>query len=746
MMVLFFDLSISYLEREDAAAPENKARRDARLKAVVKAMELGYTAVAYDRPFRGVMSDADRCKIPPFPLSSLLGAAPALASTVAFHRDILGVALSAPFRQYSRLTVSISAKSAAAALHPGNPVLRTYDIAAVRPFNQVAFDEACKFSEVDIISIDFSQRLPFRLKLPMVEVAIKRGLYFEITYSHLIADVHVRRQMLSDAKLLVDWTRGKNLIISSAASTANEIRGPCDVANLSAFLLGLSIERAKANISENCRSLVANALKKKHCYKEAIRIERILPEEQLDSERVWFGDCNNWDPISSGQGDLPSLDDMTKFFSCASKQSKSSNAIDFTSIADGMPFSFSQHQTQVSSPKIVGSSAAVDGTPLAATSDVTQQEVSNELLVENRMLMDTTPSEQQKTVMSFSFGQHQTHISSPKKLGSSAAAEGTPLAATGDVTQQEMSNELPVENRTPMDTTPLEWQESVTSVLASSFDMETSFANAEEPDPDVVVDNDLKSSNRHTMISDAADVPICSAVLEDCKFTGEENLLPSNANPVCSTLFEVCGPSDRCLEDHTSPDQSDNVPVAIQTPTDVSEDMYSINVASSQISSRDNESFFTISIEKDMPKEKETEKNVEEGLKDENINACGLYLQSDIDKPSESDEREDLSSLADDIPLEDTLMDRKEQGLGEIVLTESDEVLKEFTSGKNEQIENSSAAANRGTSCKIKSVKRGSRQRPVYPAFPLPFKGLFKPMLFKKKICQFQRPRKHLFS
>lgn len=30
---------------------------------------------------------------------------------------------------------------------------------------------------------------------------LQRGLYFEITYSHLIADVHVRRQILSDAKV-----------------------------------------------------------------------------------------------------------------------------------------------------------------------------------------------------------------------------------------------------------------------------------------------------------------------------------------------------------------------------------------------------------------------------------------------------------------------------------------------------------------------------------------------------------------
>lgn len=52
--------------------------------------------------------------------------------------------------------------------------------------------------------------------------------------------------------MLVDWTRGKNLIFSSAAPSVNELRGPYDVANLSS-LLGLSMERAKAAISKNCR-------------------------------------------------------------------------------------------------------------------------------------------------------------------------------------------------------------------------------------------------------------------------------------------------------------------------------------------------------------------------------------------------------------------------------------------------------------------------------------------------------------
>jgi ribonuclease P/MRP protein subunit RPP1 len=67
-------------------------------------------------------------------------------------------------------------------------------------------------------------------------------------------------------QLLVDWTRGKNLIFSSGAPSVNELRGPYDVANLS-LLLGLSMERAKVAISKNCR--YENFLKP-HCHLETL--------------------------------------------------------------------------------------------------------------------------------------------------------------------------------------------------------------------------------------------------------------------------------------------------------------------------------------------------------------------------------------------------------------------------------------------------------------------------------------------
>ena len=141
----------------------------------------------------------------------------------------------------------------------------------------------------------------------MIKLALQRGIHFEIAYSPLIDDVNSRRQVLAEAKLLVDWTKGKNLIISSAAHNANEIRGPYDVINLCAFLLGLSMERAKAAMSVNCRLLISKATRKKHFYKETIRIDRLLPNEQLNSTKYKVGDWIGLDPISF-KGDRQTLE------------------------------------------------------------------------------------------------------------------------------------------------------------------------------------------------------------------------------------------------------------------------------------------------------------------------------------------------------------------------------------------------------------------------------------------------------
>ncbi|XP_023007325.1 uncharacterized protein LOC111499856 isoform X2 [Cucurbita maxima] len=325
----FFDLNIPYDEHSSSSSI-----RVNRIKIVAKLMELGYSGIAYNRTIKGVMSDKDRCTIPLLNVSSLQSILPTFSASLEFHRNLLGVPRSSPFRQYTRLTICINSLQEILAVNSGNLILKTYDLIAVKPLNQNAFEQACEKLEIDIIAIDFAEKLPFRLKQGHIKSAIQRGVYFEIMYSDLLSDVHARRQMISTTKVLVDWTKGKNLILSSAASSVNEIRGPFDVANLSS-LLGVSMERAKVAVSKNCRNLIANALKRKQFYKETIRVERITSDDKLDSNDPWSVDLFKWDPISSGEGDLL-LDDIAKSFAATNK-SKIVKAIDFTSVIDNMP-------------------------------------------------------------------------------------------------------------------------------------------------------------------------------------------------------------------------------------------------------------------------------------------------------------------------------------------------------------------------------------------------------------------------
>ncbi|CAJ1956058.1 unnamed protein product [Sphenostylis stenocarpa] len=302
----YFDLNIPCPQ----PSTTNKATEQSnRTRLVVKAMELGYTGIAYNRTIKGVMSDQHRCSISLLSLSSLLNVLPSLSLSANLHRSLLGIPLSTPFRQYTRLTVCVESPAQAQALNSGNPILKTYDLVAVKPLNQTAFDLACQTME--------------------------RGVCFEVTYSGIFADVQTRRQLISSAKLLMDWTRGQKIVFSSAAPTVNELRGPCDVANLLS-LFGLSKERANAAISKNCRILLANSLRKKRFYKEAIRVEVLSSDAASHSMEDRYQELLQWDPISSGEGDIL-LNDIQKSSLGSCKASKTAKAIDFTSVVNSLP-------------------------------------------------------------------------------------------------------------------------------------------------------------------------------------------------------------------------------------------------------------------------------------------------------------------------------------------------------------------------------------------------------------------------
>jgi ribonuclease P/MRP protein subunit RPP1 len=94
---------------------------------------------------------------------------------------------------------------------------------------------------VDIISLDFSDRLKFYLTKPLVKQAIDRGIVFEVCYGRALEDQTARKYILSNAMTLAKVskvgkskliTQGKNIIFSSEVSDVIYHRSPFDVINL----------------------------------------------------------------------------------------------------------------------------------------------------------------------------------------------------------------------------------------------------------------------------------------------------------------------------------------------------------------------------------------------------------------------------------------------------------------------------------------------------------------------------------
>jgi len=170
------------------------------------------------------------------------------------------------FTQYSRLTLVLDDPSQIHALNPSaafsDPVLRSYDMLAIRPTTEDILQRCCKDCEFEIVSLDLSQKQMFMLKPQLLSLAIQRGIHFEISYSAALEDATARRSLIKNATNLVRATQGKNIIITSQAMKAMDLRGPYDVANLCS-LFGLDMTTAKHALSHNCKTVLELAENRK---------------------------------------------------------------------------------------------------------------------------------------------------------------------------------------------------------------------------------------------------------------------------------------------------------------------------------------------------------------------------------------------------------------------------------------------------------------------------------------------------
>jgi len=64
-----------------------------------------------------------------------------------------------------------------------SPAAKQFDIVAVTPLTEKLFAQCCEKLDVDVITLDLAHRLPYFIKPKQANVAIERGVYFEIGYS-----------------------------------------------------------------------------------------------------------------------------------------------------------------------------------------------------------------------------------------------------------------------------------------------------------------------------------------------------------------------------------------------------------------------------------------------------------------------------------------------------------------------------------------------------------------------------------
>ena len=148
-------------------------------------------------------------------------------------RDVDAPSTTPRLRLLKRLTVRLDA----ARISVPQKVLNAFDLVAVVPETDDAFRAACASSDVDLISVACGARLPFAVARKDVEVAIKRGAAFEVSYAHAIAQPRSLRHLTATGLRLAALTNGgRGLVLSCGSSEAWRVRSPGDVRAIAAML------------------------------------------------------------------------------------------------------------------------------------------------------------------------------------------------------------------------------------------------------------------------------------------------------------------------------------------------------------------------------------------------------------------------------------------------------------------------------------------------------------------------------
>ncbi|PKK53339.1 hypothetical protein CI102_2130 [Trichoderma harzianum] len=166
-------------------------------------------------------------------------------------------------------------------------LVSVYDLLAIRPLTEKAFQNACLTLDIPIISLDMAQHFPFYFRPKPCMAAVSRGVRFEICYSQalLAADPRGRANFISNATNLIRATRGRGIIISSEAKSAFGLRAPADIVNLF-NVWGLQSEKAMEGLRTIPRSVVVNEGMKRDGFRGVINIVQVVKKDAVEGDQT----------------------------------------------------------------------------------------------------------------------------------------------------------------------------------------------------------------------------------------------------------------------------------------------------------------------------------------------------------------------------------------------------------------------------------------------------------------------------
>ncbi len=97
-------------------------------------------------------------------------------------------------------------------------------------------------------------------------------MFFEITYDDFIKNDSRRSTFISNVLLLLDVTKGKNIIINSGANNFYSHRSPYDIITIFETIFELDSDLVQKMISENCEKVILKSIQRKY-YKTVITID-----------------------------------------------------------------------------------------------------------------------------------------------------------------------------------------------------------------------------------------------------------------------------------------------------------------------------------------------------------------------------------------------------------------------------------------------------------------------------------------